>query len=97
MAKTVSKINDNCITQSERTLNATERSYNTILNTVNKADDKMNHIIIKLIVTFTSDKVKIYRLITRIFEKLDFCEPEINDEITTLNDCINKYKNKIIT
>ncbi len=78
LTKTVSKINENCITQSERTLNATERSYYTILNGVNKADDKMNHIIIKLIVTFTSDKVKIYRLITRIFEKL-FCEPEINE------------------
>jgi hypothetical protein len=45
-----------------------------------------------LIDTFTSDKVKIYRLITRIFEKLHFCEPEINEEITTLNDYINKYK-----
>jgi len=92
LTKTVSKINDNCITQSERTLNATEINCKTILNTVNKVDDKMNHIIIELIDTITSDKVKIYRLITRIFEKLDFCEPEINEEITTLNDYINKYK-----
>jgi tetratricopeptide (TPR) repeat protein len=70
LTKTVSKINDNCITQSERTLNATEINCKTILNTVNKVDDKMNHIIIELIDTITSDKVKIYRLITRIFEKL---------------------------
>ena len=97
MTKTVFKINDNCITQSERTFNATERSYNTILNTVNKADDKMNHILIKLTDTITSDKVKIYRLITWIFEKLDSCEPEINDEITTLNDYIDRHRNNIIT
>jgi len=57
LAKTVSKINDNCITQSERALNATERSYNTILNTVNKADDKMNHIIIKFMDAITSDMI----------------------------------------
>jgi hypothetical protein len=57
----------------------------------------MNHIIIKFMDTISSDKDKKYRLITRIFEKLDFCEPEINDEITTLNDYIDKHKNNIIT
>ena len=51
------------------------------MNTVNKADDKMNHIMIKLIDSSTSDKVKMHRLIKRIFEKLDFCEPEINDYV----------------
>ncbi len=50
---------------------------------------------IKLIDTIIL-KVKMYRLITRIFEKLDFW-PEINDEITTLNDYIDKHKNNIIT
>jgi hypothetical protein len=97
LAKTVANINDIDIIESERTLNATESSYKTILNTVNKVDDKMNHIIIELIDAITSDKVKIYRLITRIFEKLDFCEPEINDEITTLNDYIDRHRNNIIT
>jgi len=54
----------------------------------------MNHIIIKLIDTITSDKVKIYRLITRIFEKLDFCEPEINEQISFL-DQIYPMKNPL--
>jgi len=44
LAKTVANINDIDIIESERTLNATESSYKTILNTVNKVDDKMNHI-----------------------------------------------------
>jgi len=51
---------------------------------------------IKLIDTIIL-KSKMYRLITRIFEKLDFCELKINDEITTLNDYIDKHKNNIIT
>ena len=74
-------INDNRIIESERTLNAADSSY--------KVDDKMNH--------STSDKVRINRLIKRIFEKLDFCEPDINDKITSLNDYIDKYRNNIIT
>jgi hypothetical protein len=44
LAKTVANINDIDIIESERTLNAAESSYKTILNTVNKVDDKMNHI-----------------------------------------------------
>ncbi len=96
MAKTVANINDNRITESERTLNLTERNYNRILNRINKVDDKINHLMIEKIHSITSDKVKMYRLIKRIFEKLDFGEPEINDEITSLNYYIDKQKNNII-